>query len=79
MNEIRNVLSKVTDLLEPRFGEIMWHLDTEWQEGNTAFFLGYNEGNDFVELSVYAYTTYTIRYLTADDGWVEDVDLSTSE
>jgi hypothetical protein len=72
MENIRKILSEINTKLENTYGEIFWHLDINHQENNVAYLLGYNEANDFVEVSIFE-NTYEVRFFLNGD-WVEQVD-----
>lgn len=73
MDFISKAISQVNEKVEPIFGQMYWYLDTTYQDGDTAFLMGYAEDStSFVELAVYPDGEIQVRFF---DG--ENWDLQT--
>jgi hypothetical protein len=64
---ILKAISQVNEKVEPIFGQMYWYLDTTYQDGDTAFLMGYAEDStSFVELAVYQNNEIQVRFFDGE-------------
>lgn len=69
---ILDQVDALNERLTPTYGSILWYLDTEYQEGDPLYFLGYAESsNTFIDVGVHidedSEDTVNIRVFDGED------------
>lgn len=80
---IGSVMAEVQLNVEESLGRIYWHFSIDNKEdADNWFLLGYNDDNEFLEISIYPHYDYQYlvrQYIPSENGWAVIKSLSTYE